>query len=733
MERIVKMSVGLVLGIFLVCSVYGEVPQLDFRNKFYASTWVLKGGRWGGGKPIKMFSDVKNVLDNYFNKLGVDYVWLAGFNRPQTKDLFYKILDYCREKGYPVGLVGWDLETLKYVYKNYPDVVQLLLISESWGGRADFIHATKIRIPLGFRRYSEWIPLQKLGFPYEKLENTYTGLSWAMENTLGKRLEQIYKVNPKIKILVANQWDMPDINSLLKHDYAKNLILCKKSFGWVDIQCYEDLVKEGKIAGWGVALSSDGSPIVSFTPQHLEILLKKAIVSGARTWELQDHAYLRTYFDDATSPNATLNEWGKAFKEAIEMGHKYNATSYCLDTGIAILRYPNECYFGNTVFNMLRVVEANRFFNGDATPICADNPFIMHGVRWPGWGIRLYASRYTPPYDGPPLRYFDPQKFLYTTCITPKTKVVILVGPGNMDKATVDKLSNFCRKGGYVIQSAGAYLHDPETGKEMLEFEKLEYYEKEPKKVFLYPSPSQIRPLFERFSGFKYESTGMSKYYFKCKVIDKTTPLVPFDYSTEYYGCGNSFVRFYFLKGKLQDGTKEVVRLYTKKPRGPDMFPSPEDGPSYPLLIFHPIGKGGVYTVLSWSLGGMTADWFREFIMKWMQYLVKKYGPNILERETVNIYDYEIYAGRLLNWEGKPYIEIGKDQKVGIVKNYLDKPIERVFLIHLNKDEIVLRKIFNKQGRICSEKMIKTKRGDVVKLKVKLKPGEKVVLEKLKK
>jgi len=401
-----------------------------------------------------------------------------------------------------------------------------------------------------------------------------------------------------------------------------------------------------------------------------------------------------------------------------------------LDTGIAILRYPNECFFGNTVFNMLRIVEANRFFKGDATPICADNPFVMEGVRWPDWGIRVNVSRYEPPYDGPPLKYFDPQTFLYTTDITPKTKVVILVGPGNMDEATAKRLINFCKNGGFVIQSAGAYIHDPDTGKEMLEFEGLRYYQQEPEKVFIYPKPSQISPLFEKLSGFKYEGICTSKYYFKCKVINKNTPLVPFDYSTEYYGCGNSFVRFYCLKGKLLPGTKEVVRLFTKRPYNPRSFSNLIDGPSCPLLIFHPIGKGGIYTVLSWSLGGMTADWFREFIMKWMQYLVKKYGPNILERETVNIYDYEIYAGRLLNWEGKPYIEIGKDQKVGIVKNYLNKPIERVFLIHSNEKENIFKKLFTQDGKLKEEEVVK---GDeIVKIKVRLKPGEKVIIEKIK-
>ncbi len=55
-----------------------------------------------------------------------------------------------------------------------------------------------------------------------------------------------------------------------------------------------------------------------------------------------------------------------------------------------------------------------------------------------------------------------------------------------MNEFTVNKLEKFCQQEGYVIQACGAYIHDPETGKEMLEFEGLEV-DKEPKDAFIYP------------------------------------------------------------------------------------------------------------------------------------------------------------------------------------------------------------------------------------------------------
>ena len=155
--------------------------------------------------------------------------------------------------------------------------MQAVVVSETWTRRGRYIFSDALAIPLPQGRYSEKIPIEELGYKHNRLENTYSGLSWAMENSFGKLLEKIYQTNPKVKIIVCNHWDMPEVNILLKHDYAKNLILCKKSFGHVDIQSYENLVREGKIAGWGVALSSDGSPIISFTPQRSEILPQKVI------------------------------------------------------------------------------------------------------------------------------------------------------------------------------------------------------------------------------------------------------------------------------------------------------------------------------------------------------------------------------------------------------------------------------------------------------------------------
>ena len=563
------------------------------------------------------------------------------------------------------------------------------------------------------------IPLKETGIGHE-IKNSYTDMSIAMKLTFGRNIAQIYKSAPEAKISFFDPWVLPEITVLLDEPYCKNLIPGKKSFGSTDIRMYKDLTLEGKICGWGAQLSSDGSPYPHFTPEYMERMLKRVIAEGASIWELQDYYYIRGCIDTSIPWQPKLTPWGKALKRAIEYGHAYNNNEitpieWTPDSYIALLRYPNNTPSHSTVYQQLLMCEANRIFRGWGLPVHADDPFVMNATRIGSWGKDPWRLWYSPAYDIEDFKYFDYKRFYYTTCLTKKTKVGIFVGPGNMNEYMGNRIIEFCKKGGYIIQACGAYIHDPETGKEMLEFENLQYYRKAPEKYFIFPKREQMRAkLLEEVSGFKYEGAKVSPWYFKCKVIDKSTPLIKFDYETEYRGCGNSYARFFFLTGKLKETAKPVVNIYYM-------------GKEYPLIIFNRIGKGGVYTVLSWSLEGMTADYLAEFVREWFKHLIDKYDGDVLKREKVNIYDYEVYAGRLLDWKGKPYIEILKGQKTGIVKNYLSKPIERIFLIN---HKAVEEKIYDEEGRIKLSRKIE---GIIpLKVKVKLKPKWEVIFEKIK-
>ncbi|MGB9717123.1 MAG: hypothetical protein ACP5PQ_00465 [Thermoproteota archaeon] len=102
-----------------------------------------------------------------------------------------------------------------------------------------------------------------------------------------------------------------------------------------------------------------------------------------------------------------------------------------------------------------------------------------------------------------------------------------------------------------------------------------------------------------------------------------------------------------------------------------------------------------------------------------------KYEGNILKRAKVNIYDYEVYTGRLLDWKGGPYIEINEEQKIGVVKNYLNKPIERTFLVH---HKSIKETLFDEEQNVKEIKLI---RGDKPQeISVFLQPGWSVALRK---
>ena len=716
------------------------MKRLDF-SRFQASADIWEFINLGN------LADVKACLDNYFDKLRVDYVMLRGpcnINKPEDKTWWDEILSYSREKGYVIapvcmgpGGAFWEAMSpmmLKYIYSKYSDVIQVILFeSEHWSGRYTYIKPDKILLPgtdeKSDRENVVVIPLKETEIGRD-LKNTYTGMTKVMKLTLGKNLKKIYEAAPEAKLIISDPWILPEITALLNEPYGKNIIPAKKSFGSTDIRAYKDLVREGSICGWGVQLSADGGPFPHYTPEYMERLLKRCIVEGACTWELQD-----TYFggdrlfDNPASLDAKLTDWGKALRRAIDFGHRYNEnktppTAWSPDSYISLLSYPNNTPSDSPIFQQLAIIEANRIFCGIGLPAHADNPFLMQASRVSSWGKEPWVSSwytfhhygipwYTPPYDLEDFKYFDFKTFHYTTCITSKTKVAILVGPGAMDEFTVDRLEKFCQQGGYVIQACGAYIHDPETGKEMLEFEGLEV-DKESKEAFIYPKPSQIRTsLLKRIAGFVYQETDRIRSYFKCKVVNKDTPLISFDYSTEYTGSGNAYCHFFFLKGALVSSSTVVMNIYD------------EEGNGYPLLIYHPIGKGGVYTVLSWSLEGMTCDFLSEFMRKWFHDLVSRYEGNILKRAEVNIYDYEVYAGRLLDWKEKPYIEINEDQKIGIVKNYLNKPIKRTFLIRHESIEMIL---FDEEQNVKEIKLI---RGEIPqKIPVSLQPRWSVVFEK---
>jgi len=643
---------------------WAGVPQLDFTNNFYAGR-NLWPGKWA-----KDANKVKIVLDNYFKKLGIHYVLIngapySGIKQPEeTLNWWREILSYCREKGYPVGVAvrrpqeldptrikTVDFKTFEKIYREFPDVIQMVFFSEDWSRPARFIEKDRIWCFDGPQKPYRAVPLTEteIGHP---LVNTYTGLSKAMKLTWGKLFEEIYRIAPKVKILIFQPWLMPEITELIDEPYARNLIPCKKSFGYMDIQSYEDLVREGKICAWGVSLSSDGCPYPHFTPEYMKKILMEVVRKGIHTWQLVDNYYLNVFGDNSlpveeqrqpTIPDIQLNDYGRVIREVSEWAHK-NFQKIRKEWGkgkpVAILPYPNANSWGHTIFNMMRVVTWRKFVRGDGMPWHADDPFIMRILRFPEKGLLPDFQLYTPTYPGIVLRFFDPETFRYSTCITPYTKVAILVGPGNMNQFTVERLKKYCQKGGYVIQAVGAYIHDPATGKEMLEFEGGGW--KEPPSPFARPKPSQIRRIFEDFAGFIPIGCEVTVNYFRVKVVNKTTPLVKFDYSAEYRGYGgNGFTRFYFLTGNPKKETVTVLSIYDRK------------GREYPLLIFHPIGRGGVYTVLSWGLTGMQVDWLNEFVRKWMNEIIEKFykrgGKNGKEPESSLISGFDSFHSYLSN------------------------------------------------------------------------------------
>ena len=131
------------------------VRKLDFKNKFQATAEV-----WGVN--LKDIEKTKIILDNYFQKLKIDYIGLTGpghISYLKYKEWWDKILPYCRKKGYIVAPGGmgpngpfWGKMTpamLKYIYSKYPDVIQIVrFASENWaGGRASYIKSDRIILP----------------------------------------------------------------------------------------------------------------------------------------------------------------------------------------------------------------------------------------------------------------------------------------------------------------------------------------------------------------------------------------------------------------------------------------------------------------------------------------------------------------------------------------------------------------------------------------------------------
>ena len=175
-------------------------------------------------------------------------------------------------------------------------------------------------------------------------------------------------------------------------------------------------------------------------------------------------------------------------------------------------------------------------------------------------------------------------------------KVAILLGGGVLDKETVDDLLEFAREGGFVFLDLGGFVHAPD-GREMF---------------FAGPEEMRVRWI-RQLCGFDFEGWEEVRGG-RVETVNLGTPLVKRAFSREIKW------RRKVARGRLLADTETVIAYAGR-----------------PLLVFHRIGKGGVYTVLSHTLFICPPrwDWWREFLRPASHWWREVMGPYLRERYGV--------------------------------------------------------------------------------------------------